>query len=405
MENHKTVNHNSPIQQKKMSNNSPIQQKRMTTQKSKSGSVLHILSEETSDIYEDLALTKVMSPIYISMACFGLIWKSHRKLVVAKYVDLCTVHCCFLIGLVWLNALHYFLAYSGGDSYGQALFKKVTGHLFALQVASGISTFIYFNHKHIPFFLKEWENYKLTHGGLSLSTMTKKVFNRVVVVNILLLCFYSLLSVFLILSKRRVHVEMTVPIHKYIMDPEPTWLRILYAVLNLYIVMAWLQSIIFTACMCYLLNREFKQLSAQFLKAVHVDQKARQAFDRWRNVRLKQSLDKISEGNACPPSPSMGQNRTITFETEQYRKRHLALCKLVSRLDQIMSSYLLFLYLFSVPIVVFLLYGLWDYSDEDYSNDLTTLMINITRLVFFVVLLGCVTRAGASLAAAVSANN
>ena len=90
------------------------------------------------------------------------------------------------------------------------------------------------------------------------------------------------------------------------------------------------------------------------------------------------------------------------FETEQYRKRHVALCKLVSRLDQIMSSYLLFLYLFSVPIVVFLLYGLWDYTDEEYNNDLTTIGINVTTLVFFVALLGCVTRAGASLAIAVS---
>ncbi len=80
----------------------------------------------------------------------------------------------------------------------------------------------------------------------------------------------------------------------------------------------------------------------------------------------------------------------------------MALCKLVTRLDQIMSSYLLFLYLFSVPIVVFLLYGLWDYTDEEYNNDMTTIGINVTTLVFFVALLGCVTRAGASLAIAVS---
>ncbi len=52
--------------------------------------------------------------------------------------------------------------------------------------------------------------------------------------------------------------------------------------------------------------------------------------------------------------------------------------------------------------VVFLLYGLWDYTDEEYNNDLTTIGINVSTLIFFVALLVCVTRAGASLAAAVS---
>ncbi len=398
----RTMSNHSPF--KSLRNHSPLTQRKVTAKKNKSGSILHILSEETAvDVYEDLALSKVMNPIYISMACFGLIWRSQRKFLIAERFDLCTVHCCFMIALVWLNALHYFVAYTSDDSYGQVLFKKVTGHLFALQMACGISTYIYFNHKHIPYFLKEWENYKLSHGGLSLSSMTKKVFKRVVVVNILLLCFYSLLSVFLVLSSRRVHVEMSIPIHKYIADPEPLWLKILYAGFNLYIVMAWLQSLIFTACVCNLLNREFKQLAAQFLKAAHTDGKDRQAYERLRNIRLKQSLDRIPEGSYSPPSPMA--HRTITFETEQYRKRHMALCKLVSRLDQIMSSYLLFLYMFSVPIVVFLLYGLWDYSDEEYSNDLTTLVINVIRLFFFVMLLGCVTRAGASLAAAVSVSH
>ena len=66
-----------------------------------------------------------------------------------------------------------------------------------------------------------------------------------------------------------------------------------------------------------------------------------------------------------------------------------------------MSSYLLFLYLYSVPIVVFLLYTLWDYG-TDYHKDVTSVLVNIISLIFFVVLLVSVTRAGASLARSVS---
>ena len=372
----------------------PPNSPRRIHRREKDRSILHVLSEEQVDIYnEDLALSKVMHPIYISMACFGLVWRSHGKLLVAKRLDLCTVHCVFMLVLIWLNGLHFFLAYDKNDEYGKTLFKKITGHIFALQLASGISTYVYFNHKHIPFFLKQWENYKLCHGGLSLSSMTRHVFNRVVVVNIILLCFYSLYSVFLLLSNKELHLEILVPISKYISTPSPTWLRVLYTTVHLYIVMAWLQSIIFTGSMCYLLKREFKQLSTQFFKAVHTDQQSVQ-FARNKSLRQVKALDGVPDGVA---------RRQNTYEAEQYRKRHLELCKLVARLDKIMSSYLLFLYLYSVPIVVFLLYTLWDYG-TDYDKDVTSVLVNVISLIFFVALLVSVTRAGASLAVAVSIN-
>ena len=375
-----------------------LHEKKSPGRNKKSGSILHVLSEEHVDIHKDLALSKVMRPIYISMACFGLIWKSHKQLALVGRFDLCTMHCCLTVILVWLNALQYFATYDHGDTYGQVLFEKITGNLFALQMACGVSTYIYLYHKHIPYFLKQWENYKLSHGGLSLSSMTKHVNNQVLIMNVILVCFYILLSLFMLLSNQHIHVEIIVPIHKFLEDPEAMWLRILYSLLHLYLVMGWLQSIIFTACMCYLLNREFKQLSMQFLKAVQSDHRTNQAIERLRSFRLKHP--DIPEGTVAPLITTARHGST--FETEQYRKRHLALCKLVTRLDQIMSSYLLFLYLFAVPIVVFLLYGLWDFSSDDYNNNLTTLFVTIIRLVFFVTLVGCVTRAGASLAAAVS---
>ncbi len=369
--------------------NSPRKTAGLTRGKNKSGSILHVLSEEQVDIFnEDLALTKVMNPIYISMACFGLVWKSHGKLLIAKKLDLCTVHCVIMLILIWLNAIHFCLAYDRDDRYGEALFKKITGHIFALQLASGISTYVYFNYKHIPFFFKQWENYKLCHGGLSLSSLTRHVFNRVATVNTILLCFYSLYSVFLLLSGREMHMEMLMPVARYINGPPPTWLKVLYATVHLYIVMAWLQSIIFTECMCYLLKREFKQLSAQFFKAVHADQQS----VRNKSLRNRKVLENIPEG-----MPS----RHITYEAEQYRKRHVDLCKLVARLDKIMSSYLLFLYLYAVPIIVFLLYSLWDYG-TDAQYDVPSVVINVVSLVFFIALLVSVTRAGASLAASVS---
>ena len=189
------------------------------------------------------------------------------------------------------------------------------------------------------------------------------------------------------ISGTEVHLEMLILISKYIRNPSPTWLKIICTTVHLYIVMAWLQSIIFMESMCYLLKHEFKQLSVQFFKAVHTDQLSIQFA---RNKSLQQMS--IPEGMS---------RRHNTFKVEQYRKRHMELYKLVVRLDKIMSSYLLFLYLYSVPIVVFLLYTLWDYR-TDHDKDVTLVLINVISLVFFVALLVSVTRAGASLGIAVS---
>ncbi len=259
--------------------------------------ILHVLSEEHTDLGEDLALTKVMKPMYISMACFGLVWKHHQS--PGKF-DLFSIHCLFTLLLVWSNAFHYFITYDATDKYGQVLFKKITYNIIAIQMACGISTFIYFTCKHIPAFLKQWENYKLSHGGLSLSDMTKHVRHRVVALNIVLFCVCCALKTFVFLSESKPHVEILIPIHRYVADPEPAWLKLVYIGINLYINMAWLQSIIFTACMCYLLNREFKQLSVQFSVAANVSYKDQHALDRLRKMRQNNAGGK---GIASPPSP------------------------------------------------------------------------------------------------------
>ena len=183
--------------------------------------------------------------------------------------------------------------------------------------------FVYFNKKYVPSFLSQWENYKLQHRGISLNSMRKNVFKFVLITNIIV--FTKVVAVILFYSIWRsdiIHMTM-VPFHIFFKEGIPLWAFLLQAIFQVYLFYALFQTLIYIVCLCYLLRREFKNFNKQFATSVH--------------LRNQSIYDLKSD--------------SIPSEIESYRQRHLELCHLTTRLDDILSVHLLFLYLFAIPMI------------------------------------------------------
>ena len=85
--------------------------------------------------------------------------------------------------------------------------------------------------------------------------------------------------------------------------------------------------LLFSMCINHWLKKEFHRLTQDFC------------------------LDMEERGNCFKMEPSEHINTEEKVNNiEQHRQRHLELCRIVSRYDEGISMYLLFLYMFSIPI-------------------------------------------------------
>ena len=141
----------------------------------------------TVDSQDSYLFVKVWHSLYISMMICGLVWKTMRPHVQTARCrcEINTIHSCVVLILVWFNALKYFPEYDGSETYGPRLFKKICAHIFALQMACGITSSVYLRYKKMPGFFSMWYNYKLKYKGVPTALMTKSVVIRVVLINLL----------------------------------------------------------------------------------------------------------------------------------------------------------------------------------------------------------------------------
>ena len=347
--------------------------------------IVHVLSDEPITANEELAITKAFNPIYISMMSFGLLWKSHKISSTRKCADCHTFHCIFMFLLVWCYAFQYVVLFDGTEKFDEMLIVKLTGQIYSIQIALCFTAFVYFNHKHVPFFLRQWENYKLKHGGLPLSLMNKWVSRRIIGGNILfVLYFICVVTVQIVESSNGYkYKSLLIPILKLTQGKFQQIAQFLYGPLLFYILLALLQTVLIVTGFCSLISKEFKQLSQEFADTVSKNSKiVYSGMQRWN-----------SQGTLQAPK-RMGRN---SYEIEQFRLRHLDLALLVVRLDNIMHAYLLFLYLLTLPLIVLLLFGMGD-SREIMFEDFATYFCGLSGLIYMSTVIIWISNAGASLA-------
>lgn len=360
--------------------------KKQDSKRSKLGEITHVLTGEAFSDYEDVGLVKVVDPLYTSMKIFGLHWQSKKNLIRGKFfaLDWKTAHCLLLLLSAWFNALRYFAFYDENDKYGSLLFRKICIHLYSLQFACGITSNVYFKCKYISHFVLLWENYKLKHGGVLLSKLRRNVVIRLVCINVSLTVVYAVSYVYFTCTKPDIFAEFHFPILNRIEIELPIWAVILGLIWLLYITMAWLQALIFCLCINKNLLEEFKELSAEFSEDIH-------QLNRVSTRLRKQQLNNV-------PNHSVPRNDNAI---EHYRQRYLELCKLVSLYDDVISSYLLCIYAFSVPSIILLVYALFGFDDGIVYSSLHFYM-SFSSLIFYVIVVISVTASASSINTAVS---
>ena len=374
---------NAAAERRTETENLGVQPRQMENARKRKNSVKYVLTGDDFPNVHEIALVDVLHPHYISLKIFGMLWQGRQKMFEGKSCsfDLRTLHCCLLLSSAWFLALESFASYDGTEAFGWNLFKKLTRHLFQLKTACGITAMVYYLQKHAPNFIKLWENYKIKHGGVSLPILKRNCTIIVIGLNVLTAVYVGGAKFYVLSIVKGMRL---LPISNYFVDSEPTWIVILYFVVDFYVFMAWAQSLINVFGMTRNLTEEHRELSSN-LKAKLNDVK--------HNWRFQKS--------AVSGADDVLQNRNIhKYEIEQYRLRHWELCKLVSQYDNCISSYLLFFYLFSIPILVMTAFALWglDRSPETMGK----LVFSTSSLIFFVVTLVSITATATALNTAVS---
>ena len=352
---------------------------------SKSNVIIHVLSDEPITANEELAISKAFNPINISMMSFGLVWKSHKISSTRKCADIHTFHCIFMFLLVWCHAFQYVALFDGKEKLDEMLILKLIGQIYSIQMALCFTAFVYFNHKHVPFFLRQWENYKLKHGGLPLTVMNKSVLRRIIGGNILFVLLFICVGLTHIFGSSHDYKYKSnlIPILKLTRGRFRQIAQFLYGPLLFYILIAMLQTVLIVTGFCSLISKEFRQLSQEFADTVSKNSKiVYSGMQRWN-----------SQGTLHAPK-RMHHN---SYEVEQFRLRHLDLALLVARLDNIMHAYLLFLYLFTLPIIVLMLFGMGD-APGIMFEDFATYISGLSGLIYMSTVIIWISNAGTSLA-------
>ena len=338
----------------------------------------------TADSQDSYLFVKVWHSLYISMMICGLVWKRMRTNVqTARYsCEINTIHSCIVLTLVWFNALKYFPAYDGSDSYGPRLFKKMGAHIFALQMSCGITSSVYFRYKQMPEFLRMWYNYKLKYEGVPTTLMTKTVVIRVVLINLLLGSTSVIWFLCIIIRSPERNENQETIMFAFMKKETSIWLVALSSFLNIYLRLAWLQSVIFCIYITKNLRDEFQHFTVELINVVDA-------------YKLK-PCGKIEDIETT--SVSSTSNNAPNKQLESYRKRYVDLCRLVSSFDGVISLYLLFTYLFSIPIIVILIYALWSFD----NNNVISFILSVGSLLMFIAIMITVTASSASLNTSVS---
>ena len=373
----------------------PLLARDLVTQKTKASrdsstkdeEIKHVLTGEAFTNFEDVAMMKVINPIYISMRIFGLHWQSKKKMFSGKWCtfDCATIHCCLLLFSAWFMAMRHFAAYEKSDTYGSKLFWKLFLHLANLHIACGITANVYYKHKRIQPFVMLWENYKIKYGGVPFVQLRKTIIMRLIPINVIaILSFIILITIIFFYDS-----QLLVKYHFQFLSKRdidiPVWITVMFLVWDTYITVAWFQSFLFCLCLNKNLSEEFRQLSTQFSEDMHA---LRRVPSRLRKPSSQNNQASVAQENKN--------------QTEYYRQRHLELCKLVKAYDNVISSYLLFIYLFSIPLIILLFYALFGFNNESLSESKLLFMSPITSLIFYICVVVSITASSSSINEAVS---
>ncbi len=302
----------------------------------------------------------------LSLKLHGLTWKSNES---AK-CDWCTAYCILVSLMFFTFGVTQIVKFDGDITLGPTFMFHIAVVLSWVQSFVGHASFVFGTRRHMKGFLDMWENYRQYYGGISWKQLHKIASLLTLGFNAYLICLFCTGILVCTFVKPDLASYMVKPFLNYGGQETSYLLWGIGSTVTFFLLWVWLEPYIFVANLVHLLKREFVHASKDFSNAV-------------RNI----------DGSTTNPE------RLI--DIEDHRKRHLMLCKITNKMDDMIYGFLIFTYAIDIPVLCAMIFVI--FHAENYTNlDWASLSFGLLWFCYVSCHLAALTLNGAFLTSAVS---
>ena len=302
----------------------------------------------------------------LSLKLHGLTWKSNEN----TKCDWCTAYCILVTMMFFVFGVLQIVKFDGDITLGPVFMFHIAVVLSWVQSFIGHASFVFGTRRHLRKLLEMWENYRQYHGGIPYKQLYKIASLLTIGFNAYLLCLFGTGILVCTFVKPDLASYMVKPFLNYGGKDTSLVLWCIGSTITFFLLWVWLEPYIFVATLVHLLKREFVQASKDFSKVV-------------------QDIDGTSQAD----------HRHI--DIEDHRKRHLMLCKITNKMDDMIYGFLIFTYAIDIPVLCAMIFVI--FHAENYPNlDWASLSFGLLWFCYVSCHLAALTLNGAFLTSAVS---
>ncbi len=313
---------------------------------------------------ENIGLMKqAFMPLYWSLRIAGLVYMKDKN----QKCSLSMVHSIVVLLIVWANVFRQCFTYDKEDGYTSLMMLKILAHIWCTEVAIGATFFLVKFRVNIPKLLKDWDDYRQTFFGITTLIFKKKILTVIIsfwisfiIWAIVIIIVYCTSNTFLnivtklMLSDIFHHQDKNVPI----------WAQGIYQIVLIHIILLYMLPVVYLCLMCYLLSEEYSHITT-----------------------------KLQAHLTCGDSLSC---------IEDIRKQHMTLTNIVITMDDIVSLFLLTVYVLDIPTICFNIFVIMFDDHTIYGKDHMSILAQTVCFLMCTFHVIIVTVAGSTLTCAVS---
>ena len=224
----------------------------------------------------------------------------------------------------WINVLRFFWMYDPVEVFGPSLFLKIIFHVLFFQCAV-CATICTIRFSRLPTFFRKWEDYLyVNYSDIHRRKFVNKMYKRCLVA-VVVSWFVTTVSMIDIVVSIILDTEV---VKKLLLPVTHLWpnafviMKYIYIPVHGLFVATWIFPLCFFVVLTLGIRDNFVHLTRDLRKST-------------RNLEI------------------------IERELESFRRRHECLCKLVFRLDSLISVYNFTVYATNIPLCCFMIYALF----------------------------------------------
>ncbi len=310
----------------------------------------------------------------LSLKLHGLTWKSNEN----ARCDWCTGYCILVSMMFFVFGVLQIVKFDGDITLGPVFMFHIAVVLSWVQSFIGHASFVFGTRRHLRKLLDMWENYRQYHGGIPYKQLYKVASALTMGFNAYLLLLFGTGILVCTFVRPDLASYMVKPFLNYGGRETSLVLWGIGSTITFFLLWVWLEPYIFVATLVHLLKREFVQASKDLSKSV-------------ANV----------DGAGSSPGGGGAAHAHTHIDIEDHRKRHLMLCKITNKMDDMIYGFLIFTYAIDVPVLCAMIFVM--FHAENYPNlDWASLSFGLLWFCYVSCHLAALTLNGAFLTSAVS---